>query len=68
MELMARAQNHKILDNLIDKFVHGKLYGTPGNVENVFDMEDGFRDTIWMNLCNDHLKKIPPELKNTGLT
>jgi hypothetical protein len=46
MELMARAQNLKIPDNLIDKFVHGKLYGTPGNVENVFDMEDGFRDTI----------------------
>ena len=59
MELMARAQNLKILDNLIDKFVHGELYGTPGNVESVFDMEDGFRDTIWMNMCIDHLKKDP---------
>jgi ubiquinone biosynthesis protein COQ4 len=57
MELMARAQNIKILGELIDNFVKAELYNTKKDVESVFDMEDGFRDTIWMNMCIDHLKK-----------
>ena len=57
MELMARAQNIEVIGNLIDNFVHAELYGTQKDVESVFDMEDGFRDTIWMKMCIENLKK-----------
>ena len=56
---MARAQNIKIIGNLIDNFVHAELYDTQKDVESVFDMEDSFRDTIWMKMCIEHLKKNP---------
>ena len=59
MELMAKAQNIEIIGNLIDNFVHAELYNTQKDVESVFDMEDGFRDTMWMRMCIENLKKDP---------
>jgi ubiquinone biosynthesis protein Coq4 len=59
MDLMAKAQNIEILGKLIDNFVHADLYNTQKDVESVFDVEDGFRDTIWMKMCIAHLKKDP---------
>ena len=56
---MARAQNIEIIGNLIDNFVHAELYSTQRDVQSLFDMEDGFRDTIWMKMCIEHLKKDP---------
>ena len=56
---MAKAQNIEILGKLIDNFVHADLYNTQKDVESVFDVEDGFRDTIWMKMCIAHLKKDP---------
>jgi ubiquinone biosynthesis protein COQ4 len=57
MELMARAQNIEILGKLVDNFVRDGLSNTKTDVESVFDMEDGFRDTIWMKMCIGHLRK-----------
>lgn len=53
---MAKAQNIEIIGNLIDNFVHAELYNTQKDVESVFDMEDGFRNTMWMRMCIENSK------------
>jgi ubiquinone biosynthesis protein Coq4 len=35
----------------------------PGKLDSVFDLEDGFSKTIWMNNCIETLRKDPASAK-----
>lgn len=60
MELMTKAENINKLKELMNKIV----VATPeSSLRTVFDLEDGFRDTIWMKKCIEHIKVDPASAK-----
>jgi len=60
MELMTKAENLAKLRELTNKLV----VATPeSSLRTVFDLEDGFRDTIWMKKCIEHIKSDPSSAK-----
>lgn len=60
MELMTKAENLNKLRDL----VNASIKTTPENtLRTVFDLEDGFRDTIWMKKCIEHIKNEPASAK-----
>lgn len=60
MELMTKAENLNILREL----VNNQIKATPeSSLRTVFDIEDGFRDTIWMKACIAKIKSDPASAK-----
>jgi ubiquinone biosynthesis protein COQ4 len=59
MDLMSKAENIQILGDLVKNFVGGREKG----VDNVFDLEDGFRKSPWMNASIEKLKQDPDSAK-----
>lgn len=55
MDLMSRAENV----GLIGKMARDLMDGANGNVQNVFDCEDAFARTIWMDSCVKRIKENP---------
>ena len=55
MDLMSRAENV----GLIGKMMRDLMDGANGNVENVFDCEDAFARTVWMDACVKRIKENP---------
>ena len=55
MDLMSKAENV----GLIGKMMRDLMDGANGNVENVFDCEDAFARTIWMDNCVERIKENP---------
>ena len=46
MDLMSKVENIELLGGMIKHFATHR-----GTLDNVFDLEDGFDKTIWMNNC-----------------
>lgn len=60
MDLMTKAENLDKLRDMVNLYVKT----TPENsLRTVFDLEDGFRDTIWMKKCIEHIKSEPSSAK-----
>lgn len=54
MDLMSKVENIELLGGMIKHLVTNR-----GKLDTVFDLEDGFRDTIWMQNCIERLKEDP---------
>ncbi len=54
MDLMSKVENIELLGGMIKHFATHR-----GTLDNVFDLEDGFDKTIWMNNCIEKLKEDP---------
>ena len=52
MDLMSKVENVEILGGMIKHLATHR-----GKLDTVFDLEDGFRDTTWMNNCIEKLKQ-----------
>jgi ubiquinone biosynthesis protein COQ4 len=59
MDLMSKAENVQLIGELIKNFVRGRKREN----ENVFDLEDGFHKSIWMNASIEKLKQDPASAK-----
>jgi ubiquinone biosynthesis protein Coq4 len=60
MELMTKAENLEKLRDLVN--LHIKA--TPeSSLRTIFDLEDGFRDTLWMKACIAKIKSEPASAK-----
>jgi ubiquinone biosynthesis protein COQ4 len=55
MDLMSKAENIHLLGELVKNFVEGHHKG----LDNVYDLEDGFHKTIWMEGSIRKLKEDP---------
>ena len=55
MDLMSKAENVQLIGELIKNFTKGR----EKELDNVFDLEDGFHKSIWMNACIEKLKQDP---------
>ena len=55
MDLMSKVENV----DLIGKMIRDYMAGADGNVQNVFDLEDAFARTIWMDACVKRIKENP---------
>ena len=55
MNLMSKAENV----DLIGKMMRDLIEGASKTVENVFDLEDAFARTIWMDNCVERIKENP---------
>ena len=55
MDLMSKVENV----DLIGKMIRDYMAGASGNVQNVFDLEDAFARTIWMDACVKRIKENP---------
>ena len=55
MDLMSKVSNA----DLFGKMIRDYMAGANGNVENVFDLEDAFSRTIWMDKCVERIKENP---------
>jgi ubiquinone biosynthesis protein COQ4 len=60
MDLMSKAENVSLLGKLVEKFV---VEGEHKGLESVYDLEDGFHKTIWMNNSIERLKQNPESAK-----
>ena len=58
MDLMSKVDNIELLGGMIKHLVTNR-----GKLDTVFDLEDGFRDTIWMKNCIERLKEDPESAK-----
>ncbi|HMH10436.1 MAG TPA: Coq4 family protein [Candidatus Nitrosopolaris rasttigaisensis] len=58
MDLMSKVENIELIGGMIKHFAAHR-----GTLDNVFDLEDGFDKTIWMNNCIEKLKKDPDSAK-----
>ena len=54
MDLMSKMDNIELLGGMIKHLATNR-----GKLDTVFDLEDGFRDTIWMKNCIERLRKHP---------
>jgi ubiquinone biosynthesis protein Coq4 len=54
MDLMSKVENLELIGGMIKHFG-----ANPGKLDSVFDLEDGFSKTIWMNNCIEKLQKDP---------
>ncbi|MGI0055983.1 MAG: Coq4 family protein [Nitrosarchaeum sp.] len=60
MDLMTKAENLEKLRELVNT----QVKATPeSSLRTVFDLEDGFRDTIWMKACIAKIKSDPASAK-----
>jgi ubiquinone biosynthesis protein COQ4 len=46
MDLMSKAENVNLLGKLVENFV---VEGEHKGLDSVYDLEDGFHKTVWMN-------------------
>jgi hypothetical protein len=51
---MRKVENLELIGGMIKHFG-----ANPGKLDSVFDLEDGFSNTIWMNNCIEKLRKDP---------
>jgi ubiquinone biosynthesis protein Coq4 len=58
MDLMSKVDNIELLGGMIRHLVTNR-----GKLDTVFDLEDGFRDTIWMKNCIERLREDPESTK-----
>lgn len=58
MDLMSKVENIELLGGMIKHLATNR-----GKLDTVFDLEYGFRDTIWMNNCIQRLKQDPDSAK-----
>jgi len=52
MDLVSKVDNIELLGGMIKHLVTNR-----GKLDMVFDLEDGFRDTIWMKNCIERLRE-----------
>lgn len=58
MDLMRKLDTIELLGGMIRYLVTNR-----GKLDIVFDLEDGFRDTIWMKNCIERLREDPESAK-----
>jgi ubiquinone biosynthesis protein COQ4 len=58
MDLMSKVENVELLGGMVKHL----LTSSP-SLNTVFDLEDGFSKTIWMNNCIEKLQKDPASAK-----
>ena len=58
MDLMSKVDNIELLGGMIRHLVTNR-----GKLDTVFDLKDGFRDTIWMKNCIERLREDPESTK-----
>jgi ubiquinone biosynthesis protein COQ4 len=56
MDLMSKAENVNLLGKLVENFV---VEGEQKGLDSVYDLEDGFHKTVWMNNSIEKLKENP---------
>lgn len=56
MDLMSKAENVNLLGKLVENFV---VEGEHKGLDSVYDLEDGFHKTVWMNNSIEKLKENP---------
>lgn len=59
MDLMSKAENVQLLGELVKNFVEGQHKG----LDSVYDLEDGFHKTMWMEGSIKKLKEDPESAK-----
>jgi ubiquinone biosynthesis protein COQ4 len=53
MDLMSKVENSELLGGMVKH-----LLTSGGGLNTVFDLEDGFSKSIWMNNCIEKLRNI----------
>jgi ubiquinone biosynthesis protein COQ4 len=61
MDLMSKVDNIELLGGMIKNLVTNR-----DKLDTVFDLKDGFRDTIWINNCIERLKEDSKSAKMFG--
>lgn len=58
MDLMSKVENVELIGGMIKHLVAHR-----GDLNTVFDLEDGFSKTVWMDNCVEKLQKDPSSAK-----